>query len=79
MRTVIRPTFKPTKEQSDLMSRTKAAWKAATQAEEKAWQLTQALREADVPDTAMCEQIDELSRATLNRRLGPRPGRQAAE
>jgi hypothetical protein len=77
VRTVIRPSWKPTEEQLALLAEARAAWQAAKKAEELAWRTTQALRDAGVPDVAIEERIDEVSRPTLNRRLGPRQGRSA--
>lgn len=44
----------------------------ARRAEWSAWALMQRAREAGVPDTVLCARA-EVSRATLNRKLGKRP------
>lgn len=72
---VIRPTFNPTDEQLALIDEAKQAWKAADEAEAAAWQKTQKLRDADVPDLFICERIEQVSKSTLNRKLGPRRGK----
>ena len=73
MPSVIRPTFQPTAEQLRLMETVDKAWAEVEAAETKAWQATQALRVAGIPDLAICDRYEQVSRATMNRRLGPRP------
>ncbi|MET7867995.1 hypothetical protein [Micromonospora taraxaci] len=77
MPTVIRPTWTPTDEQAAAIEQAKQVWAAAEAAEDAAWKATQALRDAGVPDLAICERIEQVSKPTLNRRLGPRKAREA--
>lgn len=77
MTTVIRPTFNPTDEQLAEIQRAKEAWAARDAAEDAAWKATQKLRDAGIPDLAICDRIEQVSKPTLNRRLGPRKAREA--
>ncbi len=77
VRTVIRPTCTPTDEQLAAIKRAQDAWTARDAAEDAAWRETQALRDAGVPDLAICDRIAQVSKPTLNRRLGPRKARES--
>lgn len=69
---VIRPTFKPTEDDLAAIEDARKAWAAVTAAEAGAWKKIQGLRDRDIPDLAICELIPEVTRSTLNRKLGPR-------
>lgn len=73
--TVIRPTWKPTDEQLAAISDAQAEWDARDETEDRAWKKTQHLRDIGVPDLAICEHIRQVSKPTLNRKLGPRKAR----
>lgn len=77
MTTVIRPTYKPTDEQRAAIRRTQEMWDARDRAEDEAWKATQHLRDLGVPDLAICEQIRQVTKPTLNRKLGPRKAKDA--
>jgi hypothetical protein len=76
--TVIRPTWRGTEEQRRLVEEVSAAIEHAYQvsqdAEEAIWEKARNARAAGVPDTQLCR-ITGLNRATLNRKLGPRPSK----
>lgn len=76
MPSVIRPTWTPTDEQLAAIEQTKKVWAAAEAAEDAAWKATQQLRDAGIPDLAICDHIEQVSKPTLNRRLGPRKSRE---
>jgi hypothetical protein len=76
VRSVIRPTFRADDEQERLIEQARQAWREVAEAEDRAWQEVATLREAGIPDLVICERIEQVSRATLNRRLGPRQQRQ---
>lgn len=59
-------------QQKRLLAEAAAEVKKARAAESKAWAKMQRAREAGVPDTVLCLHAD-VSRATLNRKLGARP------
>lgn len=71
MTVVIRPKIVHTDEQRRLLAKAKAAARAADKAEEDAWAAILEARQAGVLDTVLCEET-KRSRATLNRRYGPR-------
>lgn len=71
MITVIRPTFTANDEQQRLLAEAITAAQEADQKEDAAWVAILKAREAGVPDTLLCEQTNR-SRATLNRKYGPR-------
>jgi hypothetical protein len=68
---VIRPKTQHTEEQRRLLAEAVKAAQVADEAEERAWQAIKEARDAGVLDTLLCEQTGR-SRATLNRRFGPR-------
>ncbi|WP_328339572.1 hypothetical protein [Micromonospora sp. NBC_00421] len=72
MTDVIRPKTQHTDEQRALLAAAVKAARTADEAEERAWQAIKAARDAGVLDTVLCEQTGR-SRATLNRKYGPRP------
>jgi len=82
VQTVIRPTWKGTDEQRQLIAEVTAAIEHAVrvsqEAEEVVWAKARKAREAGVPDTQLCR-ITGLNRATLNRRLGTRGGEEKAD
>jgi hypothetical protein len=59
-------------QQRKLLADAVAEVKKARIVESSAWAKMQAAREAGVPDTVLCLNAD-VSRATLNRKLGRRP------
>jgi hypothetical protein len=70
---VIRPTWSPANdEQRRLLAEAERRAREFRRAEAAMWQAIVKAREADVPDTVLCERTEQ-SRATLNRRYGPRP------
>lgn len=69
---VIRPRWTGTDEQERILSETIREFQAARDHEEAGWVKAQKAREAGVPDTVICQRAD-ISRATLQRKLGPRP------
>lgn len=75
MPSMIRPTWRATDEQRQLIDEVNAAIdravRVAQEAEEVIWEKARKAREAGVPDTQLCR-ITGLNRATLNRRLGSR-------
>lgn len=75
--TVIRPTWKPTDEQLAAIRATQEKWDARDRADDEAWKATQQLRDLGVPDLAICEHIRQVSKPTLNRKLGPRKAKEA--
>jgi 8-oxo-dGTP diphosphatase len=83
VQSVIRPTWRGTDEQRKLIDEVTVAIdhavRVSQEAEEAIWEKARRAREAGVPDTQLCR-ITGLNRATLNRKLGPRPtGSQVAD
>lgn len=72
MPTVIRPTWRGSDLQEQLLADAVDSVRAARRQEERAWSKMQKAREAGIPDTVLCTRAD-VSRATLNRKLGSRP------
>ncbi|GLY21713.1 hypothetical protein [Micromonospora sp. NBRC 101691] len=72
MTDVIRPKTQHTEEQRALLAAAVKAAREADEAEERAWQAINEARKAGVLDTVLCDQTGR-SRATLNRKFGPRP------
>lgn len=72
MTAVIRPKVAMTAEQRALLATAVESARAADEAEERAWRDIKAARDAGVLDTVLCEET-RRSRATLNRKYGPRP------
>jgi hypothetical protein len=70
--TVIRPAWQGTDLQNQLLDEAVQAVEDARRSESEAWAKMQKAREAKVPDTVLCRRAD-VSRATLNRKLGARP------
>jgi hypothetical protein len=75
VRTVIRPTWRGTDEQRQLIDEVSEAIehavKVTQEAEEAVWEKARQARAAGVPDTTLCR-VTGLNRATLNRKLGSR-------
>lgn len=71
MTAVPRPTTKLTDEQRRLLEAAVESAQNFRTAEQKAWDDAIAARRAGVPDELLCEETG-LSRATLNRKYGPR-------
>lgn len=71
MTAVPRPTTKLTDEQRRLLDQAVESAKTYRDAEQKAWDDAIAARRAGVPDELLCDETG-LSRATLNRKYGPR-------
>jgi hypothetical protein len=76
---VPRPTTKLTDEQREKLSaaiseaqKSREARMIADTALDRAWQKILEAREAGVPDEMLCDETG-FSRATLNRKFGPRP------
>lgn len=82
MPTVIRPTWRGTDEQRQLVDEVTAAIEYAVrvsqEAEEAIWKKARKAREAGVPDTQLCR-ITGLNRATLNRKLGSRSAEESVD
>lgn len=72
MPTVIRPTWQGSDLQEQLLAEIVEEVRQARRQEEQAWAKMQSGREAGIPDTVLCSRA-EVSRATLNRKLGARP------
>lgn len=72
MADMIRPKTQHTDEQRALLAKAVKLARAADEAEERAWEAINEARKAGVLDTVLCEQAGR-SRATLNRKYGPRP------
>jgi hypothetical protein len=70
--TVIRPTWRGNDLQEQLLTDAVESVREARRQEEQAWSKMQRAREAGIPDTVLCSRA-EVSRATLNRKLGARP------
>jgi hypothetical protein len=68
---VIRPTFTPTAEQRDAIDRAKRLALLVSDAEANMWAAIREARELGVPDVKLCNETGQ-SRATLNRKFGPR-------
>ncbi|MEU8371240.1 GIY-YIG nuclease family protein [Micromonospora tulbaghiae] len=66
-----RPPTVLTLHQEQLLQDAAAAGEKADEADRKLWDAVQAARAGGVPDVLLCERSG-VSRATLNRRLGPR-------
>lgn len=69
---VIRPSWTGSAEQERLLEAAVAAVAASRKAEEDAWKAVQEARRVGVPDLVLVRRAD-LSKATMNRKLGPRP------
>ena len=76
MTTVPRPITKLTDEQRRLLAAAVESAQNFRDAEQRAWDAALDARKAGVPDEMLCDETG-LSRATLNRKFGPR--RDAAE
>jgi hypothetical protein len=81
---VPRPTTKLTDEQREKLAaaieearKSREARMIADTATEKAWQKILEAREAGVPDEMLCDETG-FSRATLNRKFGPKRGSEEA-
>lgn len=74
--TVIRPTWRGDDLQEQLLNDAVNSVQQARRQEEEAWSKIERAREAGVPDTVLCRRA-EVSRATLNRKLGTRSGSEA--
>lgn len=72
MPNMIRPAWRGDESQEQLLSDAVTAVQSARASEDAAWIKMQRAREAGVPDTVLCSRA-EVSRATLNRKLGARP------
>lgn len=72
MTAVPRPITKLTDEQRRLLAVAVESARKFREAEQKAWDDAIVARKAGVPDEMLCDETG-LSRATLNRRFGPRP------
>ncbi len=68
---MIRPSWTGTEEQARLLQDAIDAVAYARAAEEKAWEKVQLARRSGVPDLVVVKRAD-VSRSTLNRKLGPR-------
>jgi 8-oxo-dGTP pyrophosphatase MutT (NUDIX family) len=69
---MIRPAWQGEKWQVELLAAAVAAVREARLSEDAAWAKMQAAREAGIPDGVLCSHT-EVSRSTLNRKLGRRP------
>ncbi len=68
---MIRPSWTGTDEQNRLLAEAVDAIEYVRGEEVKAWAKVQEARKAGVPDVVLVKRAD-LSRSTLNRKLGPR-------
>lgn len=75
-RTWGRPATVLTPHQEQLLQSTVDAGEKADEADRELWAAVQVAREGGVPDVLLCERSG-ISRATLNRRLGPRKSKAA--
>lgn len=66
-----------TREQLIALEEARAAWATRDRLLDSAWKATQQLRDLGVPDLAICEHIRQVSKPTLNRKLGPRKAKEA--
>jgi predicted GIY-YIG superfamily endonuclease len=71
-----RPATVLTPHQEQQLQAAVEAGERADEADRKLWEVVEAARGAGVPDVLLCERTG-VSRATLNRRLGPRKSRAA--
>ena len=79
MTTVIRPTWTPASDEQrrllaeavQIAEAAKRAQAEAARLDEEMWAAILAARTGGIPDTVLCERTGQ-SRATLNRRYGPR-------
>lgn len=71
MTAVPRPTTKLTDEQRRLLDQAVESANTYRDSEKQAWEDALAARKAGVPDELLCDETG-LSRATLNRKYGPR-------
>lgn len=69
---VIRPTWQGDDLQEKVLAEIVKAFGKARADEDTAWQQAQRGREAGIPDTVICQRA-EVTRSTLNRKLGARP------
>jgi hypothetical protein len=69
---VVRPRWRGTDEQEQVLDNIARGFEESRQREEAAWVDVQKARELGIPDTVICQRGD-ISRTTLQRRLGHRP------
>jgi hypothetical protein len=69
---MIRPRWTGTDEQEQVLAEAVQEFQAARDHEQGGWSKAQQARALGVPDTVICQRAD-ISRATLQRKLGHRP------
>jgi hypothetical protein len=69
---VIRPRWRGTDEQEQLLAGVASEFEESRRREDAGWVLAQKARALAIPDTVICQRGD-ISRTTLQRRLGHRP------
>lgn len=70
---MIRPVWRPDDGQRALLAELVADDRELRKEENKFWAKVQAARAAGIPDTVLHEQVEGISRTTMNRKLGARP------
>jgi hypothetical protein len=70
---VVRPRWRGSDEQEAVLASAAGEFEKARQHEEGGWVFVRQARELGIPDTVICQRAD-ISRTTLQRRLGHRPG-----
>lgn len=70
---MIRPVWRGDDEQRKLLVELIADGRELGEQEERFWAKVQAARRADIPDTVLEDQVERISKSTMNRKLGPRP------
>jgi hypothetical protein len=70
--TMVRPRWRGSEEQEAVLASLARKFEAARRSEEDGWVDVQKARELGIPDTVICQRGD-ISRTTLQRKLGHRP------
>lgn len=69
---VVRPRWRGSDEQEQVLAAVAKEFEESRRHEEAGWVLAQKARELGIPDTVICQRGD-ISRTTLQRKLGHRP------
>ncbi|GAA2696609.1 hypothetical protein [Actinoplanes palleronii] len=72
VRPVIRPRWRGDDAQESALAAIAAKFEESRKAEDAGWAAVRQARELGVPDTVICQRAD-ISRTTLQRKLGHRP------
>ena len=75
---VIRPRWRGSDEQEAALADLAREFEKSRRHEEAGWSIAEKARKLGIPDTVICQRGD-ISRTTLQRKLGYRPGGEAAE